>query len=77
MLILTVSFDRINNENLLNDCLGLGGYSGMEQYSSIENKATLTFEDQDIASEMGFLAIVLRELHNQGFEYTLTSNFES
>ena len=74
MLKLTLSFDRINNEEALNHCLGEGGYCGMQMYSAITNSAIVWIDD--VANEMEFLSKTLVALHKLGFEFTLESDFE-
>lgn len=74
MLTLTIKCDRLTNENLINDVLGLGGFSGMQTYNDLTGDCVLTLQTNEVASEMGFLAIVIRELHNQSILFTLTNS---
>lgn len=71
MITLTIPCNRIVNENLLNDILGLGGFAGMQIYNDLTGDCTLTLQTNEVHSEMGFLAIVLRELHSQFIPFTL------
>lgn len=73
MLTLTITCNRFSNEDEINSVLGLGGYSGMQKYCPLTGNVVLTIQSDEVHSEIGFLSIVVEELHKQNIQFNLTN----